>query len=462
MRKLSLLLVLLPVVCFAQDRPNILIVLTDDQGYGELSCHGNPVLKTPNLDAFHGQAARFTEFHVSPTCAPTRTSIQTGRQEFYSGVTHTIHERERMSLKRITLAQTLKNAGYATAIFGKWHLGDQDPYQPEKRGFDEVFIHGAGGIGQTYAGSCGDAPDNKYFDPAIKHNGKFVKTSGYCTDVFFNQATAWLDGQRKKDAPFFAMITTNAPHGPYICPPAWSKPYKDAGLKENEANYYGMIANIDNNFGKLMAKLKEWDIEKKTLVIFMTDNGHSVGSLYNAGMRAAKGSPYRGGTRVPSLWRLPGLTKAGTDIGRLTGAIDLYPTLCELAWTKVPDGVTVDGRSLVPLLKDSQAPWADRFLFVHVGRWAKGKAADSKYAHCAVMNQRYRLVNNKELYDIEKDPGEKENVIAQHPEEAEKLRAAYDKWWSEVLPCMENEDAPVPAVNPFKEQYWKQFGGGPK
>src|SRR5947207_2996799 len=195
-------------------RPNIILVMTDDQGYGDLGWTGNPIIHTPHIDAFAKQSIRFTDFHVSPTCSPTRCSLMTGRHEFRSGVTHTIFERERMSLKSTTLAQVLKSAGYTTGIFGKWHLGDEAPYQPDKRGFDEVFIHGAGGIGQSYAGSCGDAPDNKYFDPAIRHNGRFEKTKGYCTDLFFGQAITWMNARRKDKTPFFAYINPNAPRAP--------------------------------------------------------------------------------------------------------------------------------------------------------------------------------------------------------------------------------------------------------
>src|SRR5438477_64691 len=177
----------------AGKKPNIVFVLTDDQGYGDISAHGNPILKTPNLDRLHAEGVRFTDFHVSPTCSPTRSALLTGRHEFKNGITHTILERERLTLKATTVAQVLKSAGYTTGIFGKWHLGDEAAYQPNRRGYDEVFIHGAGGIGQTYPGSCGDAPGNKYSNPAILHNGKFEKTSGFCTDLFFAQALRWID-----------------------------------------------------------------------------------------------------------------------------------------------------------------------------------------------------------------------------------------------------------------------------
>jgi len=455
----------------ASKRPNIIIVLTDDQGYGDIAAHGNPKIQTPNLDRMHAESIRFTDFHVSPTCSPTRCSLMTGRHEMKSGVTHTIYERERMSLKATTVAQVLKSAGYTTGIFGKWHLGDEPDHWPDKRGFDEMFIHGCGGIGQNFSGSCGDAPGNKYFDPAILHNGTFEKTQGYCTDVFFGQATKWIDEKRKAPAPFFAYITPNAPHEPLICPEDYIKKYEGQGLGTNVMAFFGMITNIDDNVGRLLAKLAEWGIEKNTLVIFMNDNGGTAGvGVFNAGMRGSKNSPYNGGTRAASFWRWPG-TLRSADVDQLTCHRDIFPTLAELAGAKVPDDVAVklDGRSLVPLLKDPGAPWPDRYVFTHIGRWAKGQAAQSKYAGCSVRNQRYNMVSpgkgsgdgKWELYDLQEDPGEKKDVAAEHPEVVKEMSAAYDKWWDEVLPCLENEDAVGPAVNPFKELYWKQFGGGP-
>jgi arylsulfatase len=442
-------------------RPNIILVMTDDQGYGELACHGNPIVKTPNLDRIHRESLRFTDFHVSPTCAPTRSSLMTGKHEFRSGVTHTILERERMSLKAVTIAQVLQSAGYVTGIFGKWHLGDEAAYQPNRRGFDEVFIHGAGGIGQTYAGSCGDAPGNTYFDPAILHNGTFEKTQGFCTDVFFSQALKWIDARRSSDKPFFAYITPNAPHSPYVCPEKYAQMYESRGLNQDAAAYYGMISNIDDNLGTLLARLKDWNLERNTLLIFMTDNGHPIGSLYNAGMRGTKGTPYQGGTRVPSFWRWPGVLPEGVDVDRLAAHIDLFPTFAEIAQARFDQPARLDGRSLVPLLENLAADWPDRNLFVHLGRWEKGKAAESKFAQCAVRNGRFRLVNNTQLFDIKLDPGEMNNVIGQHPDVVAAMRRAYDEWWEEILPCLENESAVGPKVNPFKELYWKQFGGGP-
>ncbi len=465
------LLVAIVAPSFAADplsRPNIILVMTDDQGYGDLGCHGNPILKTPAIDRFYSEAVRFTEFHVSPTCAPTRSALLTGRHEFRNGVTHTIHERERLTLKATTIVQLLKGQGYHTGIFGKWHLGDEAPYQPDQRGFDECFIHGAGGIGQSYPGSCGDAPHNSYFNPAILHNRVFEKTQGYCTDVFFGQALKWIDGQRQTGQPFFAYITPNAPHGPLDCPPGYEQKYAGQ-VAPPVAKFFGMITNIDDNFGRLLGKLKEWGIERDTLVIFMTDNGGTAGvSVFNAGMRGAKATPYRGGTRVPALWRWPAKFKGGVDINHLTAHLDIFPTLAEIAGAKIPESIRLDGHSLMSLLNDPNSGWPDRTLITHVGRWERGHAAESKTSQCSVRNARYHLVNavNRgekwELFDVEQDPGEKANIIAEHPAIAAQLKEKLDVWWTEALPQMVNEDAVGPKVNPFKELYWKQFGGSPE
>ncbi len=450
-------------------RPNIVLVMTDDQGYGDLGCHGHPFLQTPNIDRLYSESTRFTDFHVSPTCAPTRSALMSGRAPFKNGITHTIVERDRMTLKATTIAQVLKSAGYTTGIFGKWHLGDDDPYQPQNRGFDESFIHGAGGIGQNYAGSQSDAPGTSYFDPIIKHNGRFEQTKGYCTDVFFREALGWIKDKgtnTESDQPFFAYIPTNAPHGPYNVDPHYSDLYKDKC--PNPANaFLGMIVNIDENMGLLMQKLDEWKLSDNTLLIFMTDNGSAAGSqVFNAGMKGAKGSPHEGGSRVPLFMRLPGLTKPGEDIDRLTRHYDLFPTLAEIAGATVPATLELDGRSLVPLIKNPHVDWTDRNTFFHVGRWAKADAPKpfgvgdpdpdhSKYKNFAVRNERWRLVND-ELYDIEQDPGEQKNVLAEYPDVARELRAAFDAWWDEVRPLMINEDASLDVPKPFQDLFEKQ------
>jgi arylsulfatase len=446
----------------ARRRPNIILIITDDQGYADLGCHGNPVIQTPHLDRIHGESARFTDFHVSPTCSPTRSAVMSGRHEFKNGITHTILERERMALSTTTIAQVLKSAGYQTGIFGKWHLGDSEPYRPEKRGFDEVFIHGCGGIGQKYEGTCADAPGNSYFDPAILHNGRFEKTKGYCTDVFFGQAIQWIGAQRR---PFFAYITPNAPHAPLECPPGYEARYAGQGLDQMTQKYFGMITNIDDNVGRLVARLKEKKLERDTLLIFMNDNGGTVGvKLFNAGMRGQKGTPYQGGTRAAAFFRWPGTLTPGDRLG-LAAHIDLYPTLAELAGAKLPQGYTPDGRSLTPLLENARAPWPDRYLFTHVGRWNKGQAAAAQHQRCRVRNTRYSLVNQGarwELYDLARDPGEKQDLAGERPEVVREMSAVYDRWWEEVRPLLVNEEAVPPARNPFHELWEKQFGRLPE
>ncbi len=478
---LCLLVVLLSATNFAKaqtllrNKPNIILILTDDQGYGDLGRHGNPILKTPNLDRLYDESVRFTDFHVSPTCAPTRSALMSGRHDFKNGVTHTILERERMTLRTTTIAQVLKSAGYTTGIFGKWHLGDEPERRPNRRGFDEMFIHGCGGIGQTYQGTCGDAPGNSYFDPVILHNEKFEKTNGYCTDVFFGQAMQWMKtvkGQR----PFFAYITPNAPHAPLDVPTQYEKLYADQLPQDkagkNTAKFFGMIHNIDENVGKLLAMLKEQNLERETLVIFMNDNGGTEGvHVWNAGMRGAKNTPYLGGTRAMSFWRWTG-TFTPKSVDKLTAHVDVFPTLAALAGAKLSARVNaqVEGQSLVALLKANIPNWPERVFVRHLGRWPKGADPNSyKYVQVSIRNSRWQLVSdNKEnvkrwtLYDLQTDSGETTDVASAHPEIVQSLEAAYDKWWAEVLPMLDNENAAQPAVNPYHEQYWKQYkGAGP-
>lgn len=446
-----------------RNRPNIIIVMPDDIGYGDFSCHGNPILRTPAVDRLWREGVRLTRFHVSPTCAPTRAALLTGRHEFRNGVTHTIFERERLTPKAVTLAELLKSGGYRTGIFGKWHLGDERQYWPDRRGFDEFYIHGGGGIGQTYAGSCGDAPGNSNINPTLMHNGRFVRTEGYCTDLFFSEATRWMDRQRRSGRPFFAMITPNAAHAPLVLPESYYRHHLEK-LPPMTAKFFGMIENVDANLGRLLDQLDAWGIANETLILFLTDNGGTVGTkIHNAGLRGGKGTPYQGATRVPSLWRWPDGFAGGRDCPALTAHLDVVPTLLEITGIKPSRKARgqIEGRSLVPLLRHPDADWPERTLVTHVGRWPAGKQQEAKYAECSIQNSRFTLVNNRELYDLSQDPGETRNVINDHPDVVRQLRAAYDQWWEEVQPMLVNETAVGPRLNPFKERYWRQFGGGP-
>ncbi len=456
-------------------RPNVILVMTDDQGYAPLGRHGQTWIQTPNLDALFDHSTRMDRFLVSPTCSPTRSALMTGRHPMRNGITHTILERERMTLDAVTLPQTLKSVGYTSGIFGKWHLGDEEPYQPHRRGFDEAFIHGAGGIGQAYDCSCADVPGNDYFDPVIRHNGSFVKTHGFCTDVFFDAALDWIDVQSKTDAPFFAYIATNAPHSPYIAPEKNIKRFTDLGLSEGEAGFYGMIENIDENMGRLVAKLDALKLFENTVLIFMSDNGAAGNGLgragttlgkaadgtplvaFNAGMRGTKGAPDEGGVRVPFFVRYDGQLKPGRSIDTIAAHIDVFPTIADLAGAPLP-AAQVEGRSLLPLLADPDAAWDDRFLFTHVGRWPTGADPnDYQYKGFAVRNGQYRFVNDQSLYDMHSDPGQTTNLYSAKPEVVAEIRQAYDAWWKATRPMMVNESAEMSPTKPYHELYNAQL-----
>ena len=404
--------------------PNVVLVLTDDQGYGDLGCLGNPILRTPNIDRLYGQSLRLTDFHVGPTCAPTRAALMTGRYCNRTGVWHTVMGRSLLRRDEVTMTIVFAAGGYRTGIFGKWHLGDNYPFRPQERGFQEVLVHGGGGVRQT--------PDywgNDYFDDTYWHNGVPEQQKGYCTDVWFDAALRFIEANR--DRPFFAYIATNAPHGPYNVAKKYSSLY--AGKDVPNANFYGMIANIDENVGRLMSSLKALGLEENTIVIFMTDNGTAAGFQagkgFNAGMRGTKGSEYDGGHRVPCFLRWPakGLG-GGKDVRRLTAHIDVLPTLIDLCGLPKPTEGKFDGASLVPLLRDAQADWPDRVLVTDSQRIEHPE----KWRHSAVMTDRWRLIDGKTLYEIHADPGQRNDVSVENPEVVQKLRQAYEDWWADV------------------------------
>lgn len=451
--------------------------MTDDQGYGPIGKHGHPWIRTPNLDGLYDQSTRFTRFLVSPTCSPTRAALMSGRHPLKNGITHTILERERMALSTVTLPQVLGKVGYKSGIFGKWHLGDEEAYQPHKRGFDEAFIHGAGGIGQGFKCSCADVPGNKYFDPVIRHNGTFVRTKGYCTDIFFTAALGWIKRQKETGDPFFAYISTNAPHGPFIAPPENAKRFTDLGFGKTQAGYYGMVENIDRNMGRLMGKLKEWDLEENTVLIFMSDNGMTGNGAgrgpkalgkdasgkpmewFNAAQKGLKGSPDEGGVRVPFFVRWTGKYGAGRDIPTLAAHIDVLPTFAALAGAELPGG-QVEGRSLIPLLEGVKGDWPERYLFTQVARWKTGADPnESQWKGFAVRNERFRLVG-KSLYDMKKDPSQTTDVAANHPAVVKEMREAYDAFWKESLPLMVNEKVPMSPTQPYRVWYEEQLKAG--
>jgi len=434
-KRLALYVGLLSLLLVASAAPpNVVFIITDDQGYGDLSCHGNPVLKTPHIDKLFGESVRLKDYHVAPTCSPSRSAILTGHWTNRTGVWHTIMGRSMLRANEMTISQMFKDNGYATGMFGKWHLGDNVPYRPEDRGFTEVYRHGGGGIGQTP-----DYWDNAYFDGSYWHNGKVTPAKGFCTDVFFDYATRFIKDSKKSGKPFFAYISSNAPHGPMHAPEEYSKPYENLGVKV--ANFFGMIANIDDNVGQLRDILDAEGLTENTIFIFTTDNGSSAGTkVFNAGMRAGKGSHYDGGHRVPFFVHWPaGNLTGGRDIEPITAHVDVVPTLLDLCGLQSPEGVTFDGKSIRGLLegKADEDDWNERILVTDSQRVKD----PIKWRSSAVMTTNWRLNNGKELYEIKRDPGQKNNVAKDHPEVVSKLTEFYDSWWEELLPTFSQSTA---------------------
>lgn len=430
-------------------RPNIVLIMPDDISFGSIGAYGNPKANSPNVDKLYHKGVRFENFHVSPTCSPTRAAIMTGRHECYSGVTHTILMRDQMNPALRTMPQMLQDSGYATGIFGKWHLGDSKELRPDRRGFDEVYIHGAGGIGQNYTHSA-DFPNNDYNNPVLYHNGKVIETRGYCTDLFTGQAIKWMDTQAKAKKPFFAYIPFNVDHAPKI------PPVLPDGSKGS------IMANLDENVGKVMDFLDESGLSENTLLIYMTDNGAASGSLK---LKGRKTFATEGGIRVPCLMYWKGRVEGGISNNDLTGHIDFYATFAELAGSNdpVPGGKMWDGRSMLPLLENpTSAEWPQRYWIAHRTRW--DKASESQYAHASIQDSKFKLfmpsAGKLELYDMSADIRETKDVSSQHPEKVEQLKKVYDSWWADIQPYLVNDRLEeVPAEHkPYHDLYREAFG----
>ncbi|WP_282121988.1 arylsulfatase [Algibacter mikhailovii] len=415
------------------EKPNVILVITDDQGYGDIGIHGNNVIKTPNIDGFYKESYHLTDFHVNPTCAPTRAGLMTGRYANSTGVWHTVGGWSLLREQEKTMANMFSENGYATGAFGKWHMGDNYPFRAHDRGFQETVMHYGGGAQQTP-----DYWDNDYFDDTYFKNGKPTPYKGYCTDVFFKEAINFI--KDRKDQPFFCYISTNAPHGPYNVPLEYYNMYKDLPndvLTDTQKRFYGMITNVDDNFGKLRHTLKELNIADNTILIFMTDNGTAAGynnskgkvTGFNSGMRGKKGSEYEGGHRVPFFihWKNGNISKL-KDINQLTAQIDILPTLAELCNINLPKNhKPIDGQSLVSIFENNDN-FGNRMLITDSQRVQE----PVKWKNCSVMQNKWRLVNGKELYDVEKDQGQSTNIAKEHPEQVRKMRAFYDAWWTKT------------------------------
>jgi len=391
----------------SEKKPNVIVIVTDDQGWGDIHSHGNDLIDTPMMDRLAASGARFDRFYVSPACAPTRASLLTGRYHPRTGVAGVARGFETMRSDEVTIAEILRRAGYATGCFGKWHNGAHYPYHPNGRGFEEFLGF-----------CCGHW--NNYFDTMLEHNGGPVRTKGYINDVLTDAALAFIE--KNSGRPFFCYIPYNTPHTPFQVPDKYSDKYKARGLDDALASAYGMCENLDDNLGRLTAKLDALNLAEDTIVLMFGDNGPN-GDRYNGGMRGRKGSVYEGGVRNFLFLRYPKRVKPNTVVKPITADIDLLPTLVELTGVKMPKTLPLDGVSLAPLLDGETGGWPDRMIFSYWNR--KG----------AVRTERHRLVVQRkraELYDMIADPGEGNDIAQQRPDVAKKLEAAYDGWLEDV------------------------------
>ncbi|MEX0320816.1 MAG: arylsulfatase [Puniceicoccaceae bacterium] len=413
---------------YSGPKPNVIVVLTDDQGYGDLSVHGNPVLKTPHLDALHAESIRFTDFHAAPVCTPTRGQLLTGRDAMHNGAWSWAFGHEMIHGENMTMADIFRANGYRTGHFGKWHLGDNFPYRPGDKGFDDSISHGGAATHQTP-----DYWQNDNFDDFYRHkNGEFHQHMGYCTDVWFDLSMFFMKRCQYRKEPFLLYLPTNAPHGPHYVAEKYSEKYKDSGTA---ADFFGMIANFDENMGRLLDFLDENELAENTILIFMTDNGATAGyNIYNAGMRGKKMMYYDGGHRVPCFIRWPrGDFGKPRDIENLTQVQDILPTLIDLCELDCDPAVTgkFDGTSLAGLLKKETKRLPDRKLVV---QWSPLDFPE--YGQAAVLWKKWRLVHDRELYNIDKDPSQTRDVAEKHPEILEVLKAHYADWWESVQPVV--------------------------
>jgi len=481
-----------PLACLAAPKTNVIIILTDDQGFGELGVTGNPVVRTPNIDHLAAQSVSLANFHVMPVCSPTRAGLMTGRYNFRTGVTDTYLGRSMMHPDETTLAEMLAGAGYRTGIFGKWHLGDNYPMRAMDKGFQESLVLNGGGLAQP-----GDPPDpvderGAYFNATLRHNGTWIKTKGYVSDVLTDAAMEFIENNRSQ--PFFVYLPFNCPHAPHQIPDEYRRRYPASVFNptnfpsqghpmsvnfdpDDLARVYGMIENIDDNVGRLLAKLDKLKLAQNTIIVLFSDNGCQNHKGFNAGFQGWKGSPWEGGIHQFCFIRWPAQLKAGLQVDRIAAHIDLAPTLLDLCSVTKPERVQFDGRSLAPLLRGNETAWPDRTLFF---QWHRGDAPE-RYRNCAVRSQDWKLVQplagngekwngqtDFQLYDMAHDPLEMHNVAAEHPEQVASLKAAYDAWFTDVTSGRDYRVPPrifvgAPQENPLllTRQDWRGNRAGP-
>ncbi len=433
----------------SESEPNVIIILTDDQGYGELSAHGNPVVKTPNLDRLRAESVRFTDFHVAPMCTPTRGQLMSGQDALRNGAMNVSSGRTLLRRELPIMPQMFADAGYATGIFGKWHLGDTFPYRPEDRGFAEAVW-----FPSSHIGSVPDYWNNDYFDDTYIHNGQRQAYTGYTTDVLFREAIAWMNQQAEAGSPFLCYLPTAAAHQPHFVPAEFrSAVEKDLERVKDQlpplkpererelVRYLAMVANIDENMGRLESFLEQSGQRENTIIVFFTDNGSTFAPEYfDAGMRGKKATLWEGGHRVPCFIRWPaGKLRPSGDVHGLAQVQDLLPTLLELCGVQPPQNARFDGQSLVPVLRGRTELPQDRILVINFSRMPfkstqtlPDNEAVPRREGAAVLWQRWRLIEDRELYNLETDPQQEDNILAKHPEVVAKMRAHLDTWWAGV------------------------------
>ncbi len=442
----------------ATERPNVIVIMPDDQGYGDQGITGNSVFRTPHIDALGRESASMSDFYVCPVCSPTRASVMTGRYHYRTRVVDTFKGRSMMDPGEVTIAETLKAAGYATGIFGKWHLGDNYPMRPMDQGFDESYIHKGGGLAQP-----SEPIENRqrYTDPILFHNGKQIDTKGYCTDLFFDAAIKFIDRCQSESKPFFIYLPPNAPHGPFHdVPRELYEYYKSIDLTpimignkqdtDQVARIGAMIENIDQNIGRLREHLSAKGLAENTVVIFLVDNGPN-GRRFVGPFRGSKTEVHEGGIRSPFFVHWPARLRPGTTSDRIAAHIDIMPTVLDAAGVDVPSEARVDGRSLLPLLEGKQVDWPDRHIVLQVHRGNQ----PIPFHHIAVRNQKWKLVHPTgfgkqqmptnvpyELYDMTNDQGETNNLALAKPQVATNMKAAYEKWFADVSSTRPNNYDP--------------------
>lgn len=456
-----------PIFTFANEnlrkennkRPNVILILGDDQGYGDLGCTGNHIIKTPNIDKLHSEGIFLSDFSVCPVSSPTRSSIMTGRESLRTGICDTYNGGTTMSPEEVTIAEILKSSGYATAVFGKWHLGDNYPSRPMEQGFDEALVHGGGGIGQPGDILNYHKGDSSYFNPTLWHNGEITQTEGYCSDVFGSAAVDFIE-KSDSNTPFFIYLAFNAPHTPLQLPQEYYDIYKDCDpskgfdnlympeMSENDKEaarkVYGMVTNIDDNVGRVMTALEEKGIEDNTLVIFLTDNGPEQ-RRYTGGFYKTKGTVYQGGVHVPCIMHMPKKLGSG-EVGYPSAHIDLLPTISSICNVPLPDTLELNGQNILPEILDKKANGDRSFYYSWVRR------APLLYKNIAIRDGVFKLVGDAgadakvtdfKLFNLDNDLSEQNNIVNDNIDLATEMKAKLDYWYKDIIASKHLYSTPI-------------------